>query len=103
MLSRIKRLAAAGAAAAIVVLALANPARAETTLLMLMNKTPFTIQFYVDGQPACSTDPDTYCQYPTTSGTHAVFARRTDAEPKFCEAQVEIPPGLFMWSCEVQS
>ncbi|MGH6658274.1 MAG: hypothetical protein ACREBM_01340 [Sphingomicrobium sp.] len=103
MRNGIKRLAAAGGAAAIVALALSTPARAETTLLMLMNKTPFNIQFYVDGQPACSASPDTYCQYPTSSGTHAVFAKRSDAEPKFCEAQVEIPPGLFMWSCEVQS
>ena len=102
MRNECKRLAASGGIAAIIALALSTPARAaETTILMLANKTPYTIQFYVDGQPACSASPDIYCKYPTSSGTHAVTAKRTDAELTVCEAQVEIPPGMFIWACEV--
>ena len=103
MFNKILRLASAGGAAAILLLTLSGPARAQATLLMLGNKTPVAIQFYVDGQPACTAETDAYCKYPTSAGAHAISAKRKDPEQTVCEAKIEVPAGMFMWFCEVQS
>ena len=101
MLNKTKRLLGAGGAAAIVLLILATAAHAQSAMLMLGNKTPFTIQFYIDGQPACSAAPDTYCRFQTSAGAKAVSAKRTDAELMVCEAKVEVPDDPYIWVCEV--